>query len=75
MNVIYTELYNGIQVWHLLAGFGVLVLLTAVWNRLERFRSLKNSKNHMVAKSCDACGWNGKTGSHVRNCPRCNARV
>lgn len=75
MNFIYTEVYNGIQVWHLLAGLAAVVFIMAIWNKLERLRTLKNTKSHMVAKSCAACGWNGKTGAHVRNCPRCNGRL
>lgn len=75
MNFVYIEVYSGIQVWQLLAGFGGLMIIMAIWNRLERSRTLKNTRSHVAVKSCAACGWNGNTGSHVRNCPRCNGHL
>ena len=72
INIISTELYQGIQVVHVLGVLVGLIVLMGIWNAFARRNTLGNTSGHLVARKCHSCGWSGKVGARATLCPRCN---
>ena len=72
INVIYTEIYQGIQIVHVLGVLVGVFVLMGIWNVFARRNTLSNTTGHLVARKCHSCGWSGKVGARATHCPRCN---
>jgi hypothetical protein len=75
MSFLYQPLFGDYQVIHAVYVLAALVAVIGVWNFIARRMTLANTNAHLVQKTCRSCGWSGRTGPHVKKCPKCNANL
>jgi predicted Zn-ribbon and HTH transcriptional regulator len=55
-------------------GAIALVVILVIWG-VSKLMPKKEVTEHMLARSCKACGWSGKVSKFNLKCPKCNAAL
>jgi predicted Zn-ribbon and HTH transcriptional regulator len=59
-----------------LVKYGViaLVAILVIWG-ISKLMPKKEATEHMLPRSCKACGWSGRVSKFNLKCPKCNAAL